>query len=116
MGVDLGRAPGEPWQYIAVGYCEWVNGDWPDDDDIECSRAPAKHIASYVKQWFDDAFEAKWEEGHRARIAFERNRYREALEQIEQRLAGYVDGGEPAAEDAADVLASVRRALRGEQS
>jgi len=68
-------APGELWQYIAVGYCEWVNGDWPDDDDIVESRAPAKHIASYVKQWLDDsseAMESKWEEGHKAGIRFAR--------------------------------------------
>lgn len=41
--------PGALWQRIAVGYCEWVNGEWPDDDDISEARAVAKHIATYVE-------------------------------------------------------------------
>jgi hypothetical protein len=42
--------PGALWQRIAVGYCEWVNGEWPDDDDILEARAAAKHIATYVER------------------------------------------------------------------
>jgi hypothetical protein len=41
--------PGTLWQRIAVGYCEWHNGEWPDDDDILEARAAAKHIATYVE-------------------------------------------------------------------
>jgi hypothetical protein len=42
--------PGALWQRIAVGFCEWVNGEWPDDDDILEARAAAKHIATYVER------------------------------------------------------------------
>lgn len=41
----------ELWQAIAVGYCEWTNGDWPDDADLAEARAPAQHIAGYVRSW-----------------------------------------------------------------
>lgn len=43
--------PGDLWQAIAVGYCEWENGVWPDDDDIRQASPAAKHIASYAEAW-----------------------------------------------------------------
>lgn len=46
--------PGDLWQYVAIGYCEWVNGEWPDDDDLIEAKAAAKHIESYVRDWLHE--------------------------------------------------------------
>lgn len=59
--------PGELWQHIAVGYCEWENGDWPDDQDIEDARPAAKHIEGYVARWVVDYLaEDVWSTLHEA--------------------------------------------------
>jgi hypothetical protein len=50
--------------------------------------------------------------GERDEARAERDRLREALEGIAQALDGFVEGGEPAAEDAADILARARAALK----
>jgi hypothetical protein len=42
-------------QAIAVGYCEWVNGESPDDADLEEARPAAQHIAGYVMRALREA-------------------------------------------------------------
>lgn len=60
---DRVPTPGDLWQYIATGYCEWENGDWPDDAAIEDAAPAAKHIAGYVKRWLDREAQLNTEAG-----------------------------------------------------
>lgn len=75
--------PGDLWQHIAVGYCEWENGEWPDDDDIREAQAAAKHIAGYVSRYDTSERDRRMRAMFRAETAeVERDRLRARVAEL----------------------------------